>query len=76
MQTSHCDGFSCRAQAVGMQASVVAARGFNSIDSCGAWDRLLHGNVGFSQSRDLICVSCNGRQTLPMSDQGSPCFNS
>ena len=43
MQTSHCGGFSCRAQAVGMQDSVVAARGLNSIDSCGAWDRLLHG---------------------------------
>ena len=43
MQTSHCGGFSCSAQAVGMRASVVAARELNSIDSCGAWDRLLHG---------------------------------
>ena len=51
-RTSHCSGFSCGAQALGTQASVVVARGLSSCGSralecrlsrCGARALLLHG---------------------------------
>ena len=50
IQGFHCSGFSyCGAQALGTQASVVAARGLNSslvlecrLGSCGAWAQLFH----------------------------------
>ena len=40
VQAFHCSDFSCGAQALGTQASVVVAHG---LSSCGAWALLLHG---------------------------------
>ena len=72
-QASHCGGFSCcRAQALGVRASVVVAHG---LSSCGSWalerrlsswhtDLVAPRHVGSSQTRDRTCVPCIGRQIL------------
>ena len=58
---SHCTGFSCGAQALGGQPSVVAVCGFSS---CGAQVLLPCGMGGSSHTRDRTHVSCMGRQIL------------
>ena len=84
---TYCGGFSwCRAQAPGCMGSrscstwsfVVVAPGLQSTGSI-VWRvglvALWH--VGSSQIRDRTCVSCIGRQILPLSHQGSlqPAFH-
>ena len=61
-QASHCGGFSCcGAQALGVRASVVAAR---RLSSCGTRAQLPHRHVGSSRTRDQTHVPCIGRQIL------------
>ena len=57
VQDSHCRGFSCREQAVDMQASEVA------VPRLELWHMGLVAlqHVGSSQTRDWTCVSCAGR---------------
>ena len=70
---SHCSGFSCcRARAVGVRASVVAARGLSRcgsqalerrLSSCGA--RLRYSAAcGIFRTRARTCVPCLGRWIL------------
>ena len=59
-QASHCGGFSgCRAQALGMWASVVVARGFSS---CGLW----------ALERRLSCCSARAQLLHGMWDLPAP----
>jgi hypothetical protein len=73
-QASYCDGFSCcRAWALDVWASVVAAHGLSTcssqtlelagFNSCGAWTSAAPWHVASSQTRDQTCVPCIGRQT-------------
>ena len=49
--------FHCQAQALGMQASVVAAYGLSSYGKC---DLAAPGHVGSSQTRDQTWAPCTG----------------
>ena len=71
---SYCGGFSCcRAQALGLQPSVVAARRLIScgsqalehrLSSCSAQGLVAVQHVGLSWTRDRTLVPCIGRQIL------------
>ena len=56
---SRCSGFSCcRGQALGAQASVVAAR---RLSTCGTWTTVALRHMGSSWIRDPTHVPCTGR---------------
>ena len=71
-RASHCIGFSCcGAQALGVWASIVVARGFSScgsralelrLSSCGTWALVALWHVGSSTTRAWTRVPCIGRQ--------------
>ena len=74
VRASHCGGFSCcGAWALGMRASVVAARRLSScgsralerrFSSCGAGAQLLRGMWDLPRPGNQTCVLCIGRQIL------------
>ena len=72
-QASRCCDFCCGARALGHGGSVAVVPGLQSTDSVVT----VHGlscsaACGIFRIRNQTCVSCIGRQTSPLSHQGSP----